>query len=152
KGGFVLDIVKLSGKKWTTEQPVSNGIDLVRFGGRVSLKFRLTSALVANQDAFGMYLLVNSSAIPDGVSFPGKIDGNYAYVIAFFVQTDATSINLMNHGTAPEKVGTFGEYDTNWHTLELLYPGGNSLNVTPVLDGVKGADFSLQANGPLVNA
>ncbi|ECM9892030.1 sialate O-acetylesterase [Salmonella enterica subsp. enterica serovar Montevideo] len=152
KGGSVLDIVHQSGKKWTTEQHVSGGIDLVKFGGRVAVKFRLTSALVANQNAFGMYLLVSSADIPAGVSFPGKASGNYAFVIAFFVQTDATSINLMNHGLTPEKVGTFGAYDTNWHTLELLYPGGNSLNVTPVLDGVTGTPFGLQVNTGLTAA
>ncbi|EAB4164988.1 sialate O-acetylesterase [Salmonella enterica] len=143
KGGYVLDIVKSAGKSWTVSQPVAGGIDLVKFGGRLTAKFRLTTALASNQYAFAFYLILPEASVPADITFAGKTDGGNPAVMSFFIQTDATSINLMQHKKVNTKLGTFGAYDQKWHTLEIVFPGNNSVNVTPVLDGVTGPAFDL---------
>lgn len=143
KGGHVLNIVKSVDQLWTISQPVTRGIDLVKFGGRLTARFKLTTALVASQFAFAFYLPVAVADVPAGVVFDGKTDEQFPFVMAFFIQTDAANINLMQHKTSNAKLGTFGAYNNNWHTLEIIFPGNNSVNVTPVLDGVKGNAFNL---------
>ncbi|EBW6359257.1 hypothetical protein DPU24_00075 [Salmonella enterica subsp. enterica serovar Oranienburg] len=141
KGGHILNIAKIADKSWKIEQPVVNPVDLIKFGGRLSAKFKLTTALTANQFAFGFYLLLPTGALPAGVSLTGT--GNPC-VLSFFVQTDATNINLMQHKQPPNAtIGTFGAYNQNWHTLEIIFPGNNSKTVTPVINGVKGTVFDL---------
>ncbi|HFW5148127.1 TPA: DUF6645 domain-containing protein [Salmonella enterica subsp. enterica serovar Potsdam] len=144
-GGYILRIARIAGKSWKIEQPVVNPADLIKYGGRLTAKFRLTTALVNNQFAFGFYLLLPAGALPAGVSMTG--DGKPC-VLSFFVQTDAANINLMQHKAPPNaKTGTFGAYNRNWHTLECLFPGNNSKKVTPVINGVKGTAFDL-VNSP----
>ena len=67
--------------------------------------------------------------------------------MSFFLQTDATNLYLMHHKKQNAQLGTFGAYDNNWHTLEIIYPGDNKIKVTPVLDGKNGTPFDL-ANSP----
>ncbi|HHR4857451.1 TPA: DUF6645 domain-containing protein [Salmonella enterica] len=140
KGGHILDIAKIPNKAWKIEQAVVNPADLIKFGGRLTVKFKLNTPLSANQFAFGFYLHIPGEALPAGVTQPGE---GYASVAAFFVQTGPTNILLMQHGKDNTKRGDFGTFSNDWHTLEIEYAGGNSLNVTPCIDGVKGAAFSL---------
>ncbi|EIB2629015.1 hypothetical protein KFL82_004983, partial [Salmonella enterica] len=51
KGGHVLAITKTAQQVWKAEQPVVNGADLLKHGGVLECKFRLTSAKVTNQYA-----------------------------------------------------------------------------------------------------
>ncbi|EGT7582953.1 sialate O-acetylesterase [Salmonella enterica] len=141
KGGHVLDIGKVAAKAWKIEQPVVNPADLYKFGGRLTAKFKLTTALVANQFAFGFYLLFPATALPAHISLTGT---GKPCALSFFIQTDATNINLMQHKQPPNaKTGTFGAFNNEWHTLEIIFPGNSSKTVTPVIDGVKGVAFDL---------
>lgn len=143
KGGHVLDIVQTPNTTWTISQPVAKGIDLVKFGGRLTAKFKLTTALAANKYVFAFYWQVAISDVPAGVVFDGRAAGSYPCVLALFIQTDKANINLFQQKSSNVKVGTFGAYNQDWHTLEIVFPGNNSVSVTPVLDGVKGTPFNL---------
>ncbi|WP_137487262.1 DUF6645 domain-containing protein, partial [Escherichia coli] len=46
-------------------------------------------------------------------------------------------------GNQQKELGTFGAFDHDWHTLAFKFKGSNSINVTPVLDGVDGQAFDL---------
>ncbi|EIC1679630.1 hypothetical protein M2O06_005093, partial [Escherichia coli] len=67
------------------------------------------------------------------------------YLSSFFVQTDKASIDVAYHHTVNQQkeLGTFGAFDHDWHTLAFKFKGSNSINVTPVLDGVDGQAFDL---------
>ncbi|EFL6170696.1 sialate O-acetylesterase, partial [Escherichia coli] len=41
------------------------------------------------------------------------------------------------------KLGSFGAFDNEWHTLAFRFAGNNSLQVTPVIDGQDGTPFTL---------
>ncbi|ELL1518369.1 sialate O-acetylesterase, partial [Salmonella enterica] len=149
KGGHFLNVVKAAQQVWKIEQPVSGAVDLLKYGGKLSCKFRLKGTITANQFAFGFYLSVNRNELPAGVTIGGPAD--FANVAAFFVQTGPTNILLMQHGRDNTKRGDFGAFDTDWHTLEFTYPGGNRVQITPVIDGVAGTPFNLEntpANTP----
>ncbi|HGF4027527.1 TPA: DUF6645 domain-containing protein, partial [Escherichia coli] len=63
------------------------------------------------------------------------------YYGAFYVQSDATDLNVMYHkGNAGQntKLGSFGAFDNEWHTLGFRFAGNNSIEVTPVIDGKDG--------------
>ncbi|EHQ5245032.1 sialate O-acetylesterase, partial [Salmonella enterica] len=107
----------------------------------LSCKFRLKGTITANQFAFGFYLGVRRPELPAGVTIGGPAD--FANVAAFFVQTGATNILLMQHGKDNTRLGDFGAFDNGWHTLEFIYQGGNSVRITPVIDGTKGTPFDL---------
>ncbi|EHK2736565.1 sialate O-acetylesterase [Salmonella enterica] len=140
KGGHILNIAKITDKAWKIEQPVTSPADLIKFGGRLTAKFKLTTALVNNQFAFGFYLLLPLSAMPAGVSEQGP---GHPCVLSFFIQTDAANTNLMQHAATNKKVGTFGAFSSDWQTLEVIFPGNNSKTVTPVINGTKGTAFDL---------
>ncbi|EAS0530918.1 DUF1737 domain-containing protein [Salmonella enterica] len=154
KGGHVLAITKTAQQVWKAEQPVVNGADLLKHGGVLECKFRLTSAKVANQYAFACYWPLNASDLPAGVNFLDKNVANTRPFLAyFFVQTDGTNINLMGH-TAPTniKMGTFGAYNTEWHSFRVEYHGGNTSTATLYIDGQNGRDITLRnspANSPV---
>ncbi|ENU2556812.1 DUF6645 domain-containing protein, partial [Escherichia coli] len=65
----------------------------------------------------------------------------------FYIQTDAKDLNVMYHNakvaTNNLKLGTFGAFDNEWHTLAFRFAGNNSLQVTPVIDGQDGTPFTL---------
>lgn len=149
KGGHFLNVVKTPSVTWKIEQPVTGAMDLLKYGGRLLCKFRLNGTITANQFAFAFYLGVNRTELPAGVAITGE--ASIANLAAFFVQTNATNTVLMQHGKTNTQHGDFGAFDNNWHTLEFLYPGGNSVTITPVIDGVKGTAFDIQntpANTP----
>ncbi|EKE2065550.1 DUF1737 domain-containing protein [Salmonella enterica] len=154
KGGHVLAITKTAQQVWKAEQPVVNGADLLKHGGVLECKFRLTSAKVANQYAFACYWPLNASDLPAGVNFLDKNVANTRPFLAyFFVQTDGANINLMGH-TAPNniKMGSFGAYNTDWHSFRVEYHGGNTSTATLYIDGQNGRDITLRnspANSPV---
>ncbi|WP_404855636.1 DUF6645 domain-containing protein, partial [Escherichia coli] len=75
----------------------------------------------------------------------GSGEGGEGHLSSFFVQTDKASINVAYHHTVNQQkeLGTFGAFDHDWHTLAFKFKGSNSINVTPVLDGVDGQAFDL---------
>ncbi|EHK1805457.1 sialate O-acetylesterase, partial [Salmonella enterica] len=154
KGGHVLAITKTAQQVWKAEQPVANGADLLKHGGVLECKFRLTSAKVTNQYAFACYWPLNASDLPAGVNFLGNNVANTRPFLAyFFVQTDGANINLMGH-TAPTniKMGTFGPYNTDWHSFRVEYHGGNTSTATLYIDNDSGRSITLRnspANSPV---
>ncbi|ELH4478596.1 sialate O-acetylesterase [Salmonella enterica] len=154
KGGHVLAITKTAQQVWKAEQPVVNGADLLKHGGVLECKFRLTSAKVTNQYALACYWPLNASDLPAGVNFLDKNVANTRPFLAyFFVQTDGTNINLMGH-TAPNniKMGSFGAYNTDWHSFRVEYHGGNTSTATLYIDNDSGRSITLRnspANSPV---
>ncbi|EMF0013708.1 sialate O-acetylesterase [Salmonella enterica] len=154
KGGHVLAITKTAQQVWKAEQPVVNGADLLKHGGVLECKFRLTSAKVTNQYAFACYWPLNASDLPAGVNFLGKNEANTRPFLAyFFVQTDGANINLMGH-TAPTniKMGTFGPYNTEWHSFRVEYQGNNTNTAMLYIDNDSGRSITLRnspANSPV---
>ncbi|EDL7724721.1 hypothetical protein CUL59_16000 [Salmonella enterica subsp. enterica serovar Give] len=154
KGGHVLAITKTAQQVWKAEQPVVNGADLLKHGGVLECKFRLTSAKVTNQYAFACYWPLNASDLPAGVNFLGNNVANTRPFLAyFFVQTDGTNINLMGH-TAPTniKMGSFGPYNTEWHSFRVEYQGNNTNTAMLYIDNDSGRSITLRnspANSPV---
>ncbi|ECQ8661086.1 sialate O-acetylesterase [Salmonella enterica] len=154
KGGHVLAITKTAQQVWKAEQPVANGADLLKHGGVLECKFRLTTAKVANQYAFACYWPLNASDLPTGMAFLGNNVANTRPFLAyFFVQTDGANINLMGH-TAPTniKMGTFGPYNTDWHSFRVEYQGNNTNTAMIYIDNDSGRSITLRnspANSPV---
>ncbi|EFR3658217.1 sialate O-acetylesterase [Salmonella enterica] len=154
KGGHVLAITKTAQQVWKAEQPVVNGADLLKHGGVLECKFRLTSAKVTNQYALACYWPLNASDLPAGVNFLGNNVANTRPFLAyFFVQTDGTNINLMGH-TAPNniKMGSFGAYNTDWHSFRVEYQGNNTNTAMLYIDNDSGRSITLRnspANSPV---
>ncbi|EHB1732966.1 hypothetical protein JYP96_004681 [Escherichia coli] len=75
--------------------------------------------------------------------WPGE--GGEGYLSSFFIQTERAGIDAMYHhtGNQQKELGSFGAFSHDWHTLAFKFKGGNSLSVTPVLDGVDGQPFDL---------
>lgn len=148
KGGFVLDINKTGRTPWIIDRFSPIGADLIKFGGKLSCKFRLTTAKITNQFAFAFYWQIAPEDIPAGIAFVDSTVANTKpFVMSFLIQTDATNINLVHHRETTAKLGTFGAFNHDWHTFELVFSGKNSIRVTPQLDGSKGTTFDL-ANSP----
>ncbi|EHQ0889085.1 sialate O-acetylesterase [Salmonella enterica] len=153
KGGHVLAITKTPRQSWKAEQPVTDGVDLLKHGGVLECKFRLTTAKVANQYALACYWLLNRADVPAGINFVGTATDTHPALAYFFIQTDGTNINLMAH-TSPEniKMGTFGAYNTDWHSFRVEYHGGNTSQATLYIDNGEGRDITLRncpANTPV---
>ncbi|EEM1821312.1 hypothetical protein GKA92_24805, partial [Salmonella enterica subsp. enterica] len=47
------------------------------------------------------------------------------------------------------EIASLGKFDNEWHTMELIYPGNNSVMITPVLDGVVKTKVSLSLSSSL---
>ncbi|EBN1680125.1 hypothetical protein DK576_03315 [Salmonella enterica] len=153
KGGHVLAITKTPRQSWKAEQPVTDGVDLLKHGGVLECRFRLTTAKVANQYALACYWLLNRADVPAGINFVGTTTDTHPALAYFFIQTDGTNINLMAH-TSPEniKMGTFGAYNTDWHSFRVEYHGGNTSKATLYIDNGEGRDITLRncpANTPV---
>ncbi|EAS5077689.1 hypothetical protein D8P01_14965 [Salmonella enterica] len=153
KGGHVLTITKTPQQSWKAEQPVTNGVDMLKHGGVLECKFRLTTAKVTNQYALACYWLLNRADVPTGINFVGTATDTHPALAYFFIQTDGTNINLMAH-TSPDniKMGTFGAYNTDWHSFRVEYHGGNTSRATLYIDGDSGRDITLRncpANTPV---
>lgn len=142
-GGKAMKLTKATGKSsWYLEHDAGNGADLLGKGGLVSCRFKLDGALTANQYALALYWPV--SALPQGVTLEGNAGHNL--LASFYVQSDATDLNVMYHkgDTAQNmKLGSFGAFDNEWHTLGFRFAGNNSIEVTPVIDGQDGTPFML---------
>ncbi|EHC2166012.1 sialate O-acetylesterase [Salmonella enterica] len=154
KGGYVLAITKTAEQIWKIEKPAASGNDLLKHGGEMECKFRLTTPKVANQYAFAFYWQIAPADIPQGITFTDRtVPDTWPCVMNFFIQTDGTNINLMAHKSpANLKMGTFGAYNTDWHTLKVVYHGGNTNRATLHIDGNNIGDISLMncpANVPL---
>lgn len=144
KGGHFLGLSKSGNSPWMLKRSMQKGGDLLRYGGRLTCRFRLTGNLVSNRYAFAFYWRIAAADIPSGAAFADSNQANTKpFVMSFFIQTDGTNINLMHHKKTNAKLGTFGAFDNEWHTLEILYPGNGSTQVTPVFDGVQGTPFTL---------
>ncbi|ECB1323755.1 sialate O-acetylesterase, partial [Salmonella enterica subsp. enterica serovar Panama] len=120
-------------------------------------RFRLTGASVEGRYAFAFYLKVNASDIPAGVTLYDDGSPNMSPTLMnFAVFTQNGNISFGQHrgsnSAVIREIANWGKFDNNWHTMELIYPGDNSVMVTPVLDGVAKAPVSLslsQAVAPL---
>ncbi|MEF4564325.1 DUF6645 domain-containing protein [Escherichia coli] len=142
-GGTAMKLTKETGKSsWYLEHDAGNGADLLGKGGLVSCRFKVDGTLTANQYALALYWPV--SALPQGVSLEGNAGHNL--LASFYVQSDATDLNVMYHkgNTAQNtKLGSFGAFNNEWHTLGFRFAGNNSIEVTPVIDGKDGTPFML---------
>ncbi|MCW3341240.1 hypothetical protein N5T36_21255 [Escherichia coli] len=145
-GGKALQLNKQESHIWFLEHDAAGqGAELLKKGGRVSVRFKVPEPLVQNRFALGIYWQLSS--LPEGVSLAEE--GN-DMLMSFFLQTDATNLNAMYHKTQNVKLDTFGAFDNEWHTLSFEFAGNNSIQVTPVLDEKRGTPFTLvksQATG-----
>ncbi|EFJ6848215.1 DUF1737 domain-containing protein [Escherichia coli] len=138
-GGKALQLNKPENNIWFLEHDAAGqGAELLKKGGRVSVRFKLPGSLVPNQFALGIYWQLSS--LPEGVMLSGE--GN-DMLMSFFLQTDTTNLNAMHHRKPNAKLDTFGVFDNGWHTLAFEFAGNNSIQVTPVLDEKRGAAFTL---------
>ncbi|WP_064549334.1 SASA family carbohydrate esterase [Escherichia coli] len=138
-GGKALQLNKPENHIWFLEHDAAGqGAELLKKGGRVSVRFKLPGSLVPNQFALGIYWQLSS--LPEGVMLLGE--GN-DMLMSFFLQTDTTNLNAMHHRKPNAKLDTFGVFDNGWHTLAFEFAGNNSIQVTPVLDEKRGAAFTL---------
>ncbi|EPN3798144.1 DUF6645 domain-containing protein [Escherichia coli] len=138
-GGKALQLNKPESHIWFLEHDAAGqGAELLKKGGRVSVRFKVPGSLVPNQFALGIYWQLSS--LPEGVTLTEE--GN-DMLMSFFLQTDATNLNAMYHKKPNEKLGTFGAFDNGWHTLAFEFAGNNSIQVTPVLDEKRGEPFTL---------
>ncbi|ELU2096088.1 DUF1737 domain-containing protein, partial [Escherichia coli] len=138
-GGKALQLNKPENHIWFLEHDAAGqGAELLKKGGRVSVRFKLPGSLVPNQFALGIYWQLSS--LPEGVMLSGE--GN-DMLMSFFLQTDTTNLNAMHHRKPNAKLDTFGVFDNGWHMLAFEFAGNNSIQVTPVLDEKRGAAFTL---------
>ncbi|EFQ9132727.1 DUF1737 domain-containing protein [Escherichia coli] len=138
-GGKALQLNKPENHIWFLEHDAAGqGAELLKKGGRVSVRFKLPGSLVPNQFALGIYWQLSS--LPEGVMLSGE--GN-DMLMSFFLQTDTTNLNAMHHRKPNAKLDTFGVFDNGWHMLVFEFAGNNSIQVTPVLDEKRGAAFTL---------
>ncbi|EIH01373.1 PF08410 domain protein [Escherichia coli 5.0588] len=134
-GGKALQLNKPENHIWFLEHDAAGqGAELLKKGGRVSVRFKLPGSLVPNQFALGIYWQLSS--LPEGVTLSGE--GN-DMLMSFFLQTDTTNLNAMHHRKPNAKLDTFGVFDNGWHTLAFEFAGNNSIQVTPVLDEKRGS-------------
>ncbi|HHP3191990.1 TPA: DUF6645 domain-containing protein, partial [Escherichia coli] len=92
-GGKALQLNKPENHIWFLEHDAAGqGAELLKKGGRVSVRFKLPGSLVPNQFALGIYWQLSS--LPEGVTLSGE--GN-DMLMSFFLQTDTTNLNAMHH-------------------------------------------------------
>ncbi|MCM4434150.1 sialate O-acetylesterase, partial [Escherichia coli] len=143
-GGKAMKLTKETGKSsWYLDHDAGTGSELLKNGGLISCRFKVPGDLVANQYVMALYWPVSS--LPQGVTLTGDAGNNL--LASFYIQTDAKDLNVMYHNakvaTNNQKLGTFGAFDNEWHTLAFRFAGNNSLQVIPVIDGQDGAAFTL---------
>ena len=150
-GGKAFSFSKVTGSNaaWTLTRPFTSGADLLKAGGRVSMRFKLAGDYVAGKLGPAIYLQISPDAIPDGVTFDAADASDVGpFVMAFYVQSAASGgknkLNVCHHRSPKNTVlASFGIFNNEWHTMEFEFAGNNSVLVTPVVDGVKGTPFSL---------
>ncbi|MCP1694710.1 putative transposase [Citrobacter farmeri] len=144
-GGKAVRISKTQGGtgvwKMTHPATAADAAALLARGGEIAFRFRIPdeSTLVANRFALALYWPV--SALPAGVTPEG--DTGSDMLAAFFIQSDAANLNLMYHKVQNQKLGTFGAFDHDWHSVAFRFAGNNSISVVPVIDGVEQTAFNL---------
>ncbi|EAB4400462.1 sialate O-acetylesterase [Salmonella enterica] len=145
KGGHILTVSQTAGQVWTVSRPAPGGADLLRYGGELTCRFRLTTPLVASQYAFAIYWQIAVGDVPPGVRFTdATVRNTWPCVMNFFLQTDGAAINLMAQKSPSNlRLGTFGAYNTDWHSFRIVYHGGNTNRATLYIDGAAVGDFSL---------
>lgn len=141
-GGYYLHVVKSGSRPWIINQPASDHPgDLIRYGGLLTCRFRLLGSYAEGRYAFAFYIKVSASEIPAGVVLASDGSPNMnPMLMNFAIATRGGNIAFCQHrGSASGsivEVANWGKFDNEWHTMELIYPGNNSVMVTPVLDGV----------------
>ncbi len=147
--GHFIELRKAVSKKtWKVARSMTAAADMIRYGGRLTITFRLKGDLTENRFGLGLYWRISASDLPTGTTLADAgVAKTYPFLMSFFLQTDATNLNLMHHKKQNAELETFGPFDNDWHTLEIIYPGDNKIKVTPVLDGKNGTPFDL-ANSP----
>ncbi|HAV7523077.1 TPA: DUF1737 domain-containing protein [Escherichia coli] len=152
--GKAFSLTRTEGTAWSLDAPVdtdaATAAALLLNGGQIRVRFKIPdTALVENQYALGMYWRITPQ--PAGVAFDDStVAKTWPNLLSVYLQTDGTNLNLMHHRSANAKLGTFGAFDNNWHTLVLKFAGNNSIQVTPVLDGTEGTPYNL-ANSPVAS-
>ncbi|CAD6136453.1 hypothetical protein AOY57_24140 [Escherichia coli] len=150
RGGHVLSVEKTTGSIWTVSRTVSEGADMLVYGGELSLRFRITdSSATNNRYAIGMYWLLDN--IPDGVSFDRQGTSTTPALVNFIIQTDETNIYVYLHCNAEGadtisniKLATIGAFDNEWHELRVVYKGGNTADALLYIDGGSPTEYTLK--------
>ncbi|EHP9665596.1 DUF1737 domain-containing protein [Escherichia coli] len=141
-GNKALRIEKMSsGKSWSVYRDIAadKAKQLLEKGGEIAVRFRIPDDASLdtgrNKYVLGLYWKI--------AEWPGE--GGEGYLSSFFIQTDRAGLDVMYHYTnnQQKELGSFGAFNHDWHTLAFKFKGGNSLSVTPVLDGVDGQPFDL---------
>ncbi|EFM8082758.1 DUF1737 domain-containing protein [Escherichia coli] len=141
-GNKALRIEKMSsGKSWSVYRDIAadKAKQLLEKGGEIAVRFRIPDDASLdtgrNKYVLGLYWKI--------AEWPGE--GGEGYLSSFFIQTDRAGLDVMYHHTnnQQKELGSFGAFNHDWHTLAFKFKGGNSLSVTPVLDGVDGQPFDL---------
>ena len=130
-----------SAKPWSLLHSIAaeKSGQLLEKGGEISVRFKIpenTSLDTGkNKYVLGLYWKI--------AGWPG--DGGEGYLSSFLVQTDKANLDVVYHYNSNQlkDIGTFDAFDHDWHTLAFRFEGGNSLSVTPVLDGKDGQAFDL---------
>ncbi|EZJ64140.1 SASA family carbohydrate esterase [Escherichia coli] len=128
---------KLTSWKMFRTVAVEEAKNLLSKGGEIAVRFKIPdgSELVNGQFVFGLYWPVSQWASGAAAN---------SMLASFFLQTDASNLNLMHHkGTSNAQLGTFGAFDHNWHTVVFRFAGNNSERVVPVIDGAEQTAFDL---------
>ncbi|HBL6848870.1 TPA: DUF1737 domain-containing protein [Escherichia coli] len=133
----------VSNKTWTISKATNIAQSLLENGGKLLCKFKLSGDLDPKKAKFGFGIYYKTSKpVADNISFEGT---GSLFLANFFLQTIGGKVNLMMHKSGNNKniqLGSYGDYDNNWHTLELQYEKGTG-SVVPVLDGKSGDKFKL---------
>ncbi|EEV1126746.1 DUF6645 domain-containing protein [Escherichia coli] len=140
-GNKALRIEKASGKSWSMYRDIAadKAKQLLEKGGEIAVRFKIPENAsldtARNKYVLGLYWKI--------AEWPGE--GGEGYLSSFFIQTERAGIDAMYHhtGNQQKELGSFGAFSHDWHTLAFKFKGGNSLSVTPVLDGVDGQPFDL---------
>ncbi|EOA0345766.1 DUF6645 domain-containing protein [Escherichia coli] len=144
--GKAMRVEKIQGQKsvWKIIHDVlaSSAAELLKKGGEISFRFKIPEGTQAVKDQFAMGLYWPVSALPSGVTLAGDSGSNM--LAAFFVQSDGSNLNLMQHKASPNALlGTFGAFGHAWHKVALRFDGNNSTQITPVIDDKPQAKFNL---------
>ncbi|EJR6806053.1 hypothetical protein O0R04_001022 [Salmonella enterica] len=155
-GGYCLNVKKDGGAIWELKQTASiHPEDLITHGGRLFCRFRLAGTVAEGRYAFAFYVKTTPAALPAGVTLASDGSENMnPMLMNFAVITKGGNISLCQHrgnnsGSMVE-IANWGKFDNDWHTLELIYPGNNSVMVAPVLDGVSKTPVSLSYSAAIV--
>ncbi|MFM2535863.1 DUF6645 domain-containing protein [Escherichia coli] len=145
----VLSIPKQSETTWKLEHATSDeSTALLNNGGELFCRFRIKDgAATTGRYAFGLYWLPDAQKIPSGVEFARTGNELSPSILNFYVQTDDSNINLLSHCSTKSaenlKLGSFGAFDNEWHSIRLRYHGGGTARATLTLDNQQEDDMTL---------